>query len=90
MASGSIINKDRSPFLRHHTAQSLNLLIIGVIAGFAIGLVGGILTIVGIGFLILLLLPVLSIYMIVIEVIACMAANRGEGYRIPLTPNWIR
>ncbi|WP_432788855.1 DUF4870 domain-containing protein [Brevibacterium sp. K11IcPPYGO002] len=85
-----IINKDKSPFLRHHGAQSLNLLIIGVIAGFGIGLIGGILTIVGIGFLILLLLPVLSIYMIVIEIIAGMAANRGEGYRIPMTPNWIK
>ncbi|WP_169252400.1 DUF4870 domain-containing protein [Brevibacterium sp. 'Marine'] len=85
-----IINKDKSPFLRHHGAQSLNLLIIGVIAGFGIGLIGGILTIVGIGLLILLLLPVLSIYMIVIEIIAGMAANRGEGYRIPMTPNWIK
>lgn len=85
-----IINKDKSPFLRHHGAQSLNLLIIGVIAAFGIGLIGGILTIVGIGFLILLLLPVLSIYMIVIEIIAGMAANRGEGYRIPMTPNWIK
>src|SRR5699024_467803 len=27
-----LINKDRSPFIRHHGAQSLNLLIIGVIA----------------------------------------------------------
>lgn len=85
-----IINKDKSPFLRHHGAQSLNLLIVGVIAAFGIGLIGGILTIVGIGFLILLLLPVLSIYMIVIEIIAGMAANRGEGYRIPMTPNWIK
>jgi uncharacterized Tic20 family protein len=85
-----IINKDKSPFLRHHGAQSLNLLIIGVIAGFGIGLIGGILSIVGIGLLILLLLPVLSIYMIVIEIIAGMAANRGEGYRIPMTPNWVK
>lgn len=85
-----IINKDKSPFLRHHGAQSLNLLIIGVIAGFGIGLIGGVLSIVGIGLLILLLLPVLSIYMIVIEIIAGLAANRGEGYRIPMTPNWIK
>lgn len=85
-----IINKDKSPYLRHHGAQSLNLLIIGVIAGFGIGLIGGILTIVGIGLLILLLLPLLTIYMIVIEIIAAMAANRGEGYRIPMTPNWIK
>ncbi|WP_152346291.1 DUF4870 domain-containing protein [Brevibacterium sp. CFH 10365] len=85
-----IINKDKSPFLRHHGAQSLNLLIIGVIAGFGIGLIGGVLSIVGIGLLILLLLPVLSIYMIIIEIIAGLAANRGEGYRIPMTPNWIK
>ncbi|UVI34546.1 DUF4870 domain-containing protein [Brevibacterium spongiae] len=85
-----IINKDKSPYLRHHGAQSLNLLIVGVIAAFGIGLIGGILTIVGIGFLILLLLPVLTIYMIVIEIIAGLAANRGEGYRIPMTPNWIK
>lgn len=85
-----IMNKDKSPYLRHHGAQSLNLLIIGVIAGFSIGLIGGLLSIVGIGFLILLLLPLLSLYMIIIEIVAGLAANRGEGYRIPMTPNWIK
>ena len=85
-----LINKDRSPFIRHHGAQSLNLLIIGVIAVIGLGFIGGVLSIVGIGLLILLLIPVVSIYMIVIEIIAGLAANRGEGYRIPMTPNWIK
>ena len=85
-----LINKDRSPFIRHHGAQSLNLLIIGVIAVVGLGFIGGVLSIVGIGLLILLLIPVVSIYMIVIEIIAGLAANRGEGYRIPMTPNWIK
>src|SRR5699024_851321 len=64
-----LINKDRSPFIRHHGAQSLNLLIIGVIAVVGLGFIGGVLSIVGIGLLILLLIPVVSIYMIVIEII---------------------
>ena len=85
-----LINKDRSPFIRHHGAQSLNLLIIGVIAVVGLGFIGVVLSIVGIGLLILLLIPVVSIYMIVIEIIAGLAANRGEGYRIPMTPNWIK
>ena len=85
-----LINKDRSPFIRHHGAQSLNLLIIGVIAVIGLGFIGGVLSVVGIGLLILLLIPVVSIYMIVIEIIAGLAANRGEGYRIPMTPNWIK
>lgn len=85
-----LINKDKSPFIRHHGAQSLNLLIVGVITCFGIGIVGGLLSIIGIGLILLLLLPVVTIYMIIIEIIAGVAANRGEGYKIPLTPNWIK
>lgn len=85
-----LINKDRSPFIRHHGAQSLNLLIIGVIAVVGLSFIGVVLSIVGIGLLILLLIPVVSIYMIVIEIIAGLAAHRGEGYRIPMTPNWVK
>src|SRR5699024_10813848 len=85
-----LINKDRSPFIRHHGAQSLNLLIIGVIAVVSLRFIGGVLSIVCIGLLILLLLPVVSIYTIAFQIIAGLAANRGEGYRIPMTPNWIK
>src|SRR5699024_6913397 len=56
-----LINNDRSPFLRRRGAQSLNLLISGVIAVVGLGFIGGVLSIVGIGLLILLLIPVVSI-----------------------------
>src|SRR5699024_12682446 len=58
-----LINKDRSPFSRHHGAQSLNLLIIGVIAVVGLGFIGGVLSIVCIGLLLLVLIPTAPHYM---------------------------
>jgi len=75
---GYIVLKDRGPFIRAHTATALNFQITLAIAGF----VGGILTIIGIGFLILAAVWILNI---VFSIMAAIAANKGEWYTYPLT-----
>ena len=75
---GYIVLKDRGPFIRAHTATALNFQITLAIAGF----VGGILTIIGIGFLILAAVWILNI---IFSIMAAIAANKGEWYSYPLT-----
>ncbi|QYF74768.1 DUF4870 domain-containing protein [Cryobacterium sp. PAMC25264] len=75
---GYIVLKDRGPFIRAHTATALNFQITLAIAGF----VGGILTVIGIGFLILAAVWILNI---VFSIMAAIAANKGEWYTYPLT-----
>ena len=75
---GYIVLKDRGPFIRAHSATALNFQITIAIAYF----VGGILTVIGIGVLILAAAGILNI---VFSIIAAVAANKGEWYTYPLT-----
>jgi len=75
---GYLVLKDRGPFVRAHTATALNFQLTLLIAY----VVGGILSVVGIGLLILLAAWVLNI---VFSIIAAVKANRGEWYKYPLT-----
>ncbi len=69
--------KPEQPFVKHHAAEALNFQITVTIAAF----VSGLLMLVLIGFL---LLPVVLIGALVLEVMAALAANRGEWYRFPI------
>jgi uncharacterized Tic20 family protein len=80
---GYLVLKDRGPFVRAHTATALNFQLTLLIAY----LVGGILTIVFIGFLILFAAYVLNI---VFCIIAALKANKGEWYTYPLTIPFLR
>ena len=75
---GSIVLTDRGPFIRAHSATALNFQITIAIAYF----VGGILTVIGIGVLILAAAGILNI---VVSIIAAVAATKGEWYTYPLT-----
>jgi len=75
---GYIVLKDRGPFIRAHSATALNFQITLAIVYF----VGGILTVIGIGVLILAAAGILNI---VFSIIAAVAANKGEWYTYPLT-----
>lgn len=74
---GYLVLKDRGPFIRSHTATALNFqitLFIGYV-------VGWILSIVGIGLIILLAVWVLNI---VFSIIAAIKANQGQFYTYPI------
>jgi len=80
---GYLIFKDRGPFVRAHTRTALNFQITMVI-GYVLG---GILTLVGIGFLIIIAIAVI---IIIFSIIAAIAANKGQAYSYPLTFRFIK
>ncbi len=77
-----LVLKDRGPFIRRHAATALNFQLTMVIAQ----LIGGILTFVLVGFLVLL---AVSAMIIIFGIIAAIAANKGEWYSYPLTITFV-
>jgi hypothetical protein len=78
-----LVLKDRGPFVRWHTRQALNFhitLVIAYIAGFVLSLVF-------VGYLILLAAVVMQI---IFGIVAAVAANRGEFYRIPIAIEFVK
>lgn len=73
-----LIAKDDQPFFKHHAAEALNFQITVTIAYVASVL----LMIVLIGFI---LFPLVWVGALVLEIMATMAANRGEWYRYPIS-----
>lgn len=80
---GYLVLKDRSAFVREHSRQALNFQITMAIAY----VVGWVLTIVLIGFLVVMAVWVVNI---VFSIIAAIAANKGELYKYPLTIQFIK
>lgn len=80
---GYIVLKDRGPFIREHTTTALNFQLTMLIAS----VVGGIMTLLLIGFLILI---AVAIVIIVFSIIAAVAANNGQSYRYPLSITFVR
>lgn len=78
-----LVLKDRGPFVRAHTATALNFQLTLLIVYVA----GGVLSIVGIGLLVLAAAGVLAI---VFPIIAAVKANGGQWYRYPLTITFVR
>ena len=79
---GYLVLKDRGPFVRAHTATALNFQITLFIAY----VVGWILSIVGIGLLIVAAVWVVNI---VFSIIAAVKANQGAYYTYPIAIKFI-
>ncbi|CAN7431572.1 DUF4870 domain-containing protein [Microbacterium sp. LjRoot45] len=79
---GYLVLKDRGPFVRAHTATALNFQITIALAFF----VGGVLSIIGIGFLIILAAWVVDL---VFSIIAAVKSNQGQWYTYPLAIKFI-
>lgn len=79
---GYLVLKDRGPFVRAHTATALNFQLTMLIAS----LVGTVLSIIGIGLVILLAVYVVNI---VFSIIAAVTANKGEWYTYPLSISFV-
>ena len=78
-----LVLRERGPFVRWHTAQALNFQLTVLLAY----IVSGLLTIVVIGFFLLIAVWVVSI---VFMIMAAVAANRGEYYKYPLTITFVQ
>jgi len=77
-----LVLKDRGPFVRWHTTQALNFQLTLLLAYIA----GGVLSLVFVGFFVLIAAFVLNI---VFGILAAMAASRGEFYRIPVAIEFV-
>lgn len=78
-----LVLRDRGPFIRQHTAAALNFqltVLIGYVAG-------AVLSLIFIGYLLLLAVWVLSI---VFAIMAAVAANRGEYYKYPIAITFVQ
>ena len=84
-----LVYRERSALVDFHGKQQLNLAITVVAATILFG-VGGLVTLAAVW--IFLALPMLAygIYVIVISIMAAVAANKGEYYRIPLIIRFIK
>ncbi|MCY7325780.1 MAG: DUF4870 domain-containing protein [Microbacteriaceae bacterium] len=78
-----LVFKDRGPFIRAHSLTALNFQLTMLIAA----AIGTMLTIVGIGFLVL---GAVSIAILVFSIIAAVAANNGQFYSYPLTIPFVK
>ncbi|WP_082537693.1 DUF4870 domain-containing protein [Angustibacter sp. Root456] len=87
-----LMYKDRSAFVRRHAAASLNfqiMLLIVSVLGFVVAVPLAVLTL-GIGlFAFVLAAVVVAVAAIVLQVVAALAANRGQDYQYPLTPTLV-
>jgi len=81
-----LVKRDESGYVRYHAAQSLNLGLTGLIYGFGGAIIGILLAIGTKGFALIVVIPLFIAYAIahlVFLILAAIAANRGELYRIP-------
>lgn len=91
-----LVKKDESPFVREHTRQGLNAWITNIIATFAasfvLGILGFLLALVtfGLGMFIVYFAFLIPIFYAVLYVIAAVAGNKGEGYKFPLTFEFVK
>jgi len=77
---------NESPYVRYHAAQSLNMGITAVIYSFGGVIVGVVLALVSHGFALIVLIPLFIVYALahlIYLILAAIAANRGELYRVP-------
>jgi uncharacterized Tic20 family protein len=87
-----LIYKDRSLFVRRHAAAALNFQIMLLIVSVVAVVVGFVLTIVTLGFGLILLVPFLLLLVvasIVLQIMGAVAANKGQEFRYPLTPDMV-
>ncbi|GAA4393739.1 DUF4870 domain-containing protein [Brevibacterium sp. R8603A2] len=85
-----IMKKDESAFVREHARQSLNAQIMNAILCYGIMLISLPLMLVFIGFITFWLAFIPPIIYIVFEIIAAVAANKGEGYKIPMKADMVK
>ncbi|MCR8670326.1 DUF4870 domain-containing protein [Agrococcus sp. HG114] len=81
-----LMYKDRSAFARQESKEALNFGIFMTILTIGLIVVGSILSIVGIGFLLLALWWVPGLLQVIFSIIGAMRVNNGGSYRYPF--NW--
>ncbi len=82
-----LVKKDSSRFVDFHGKDALNFQLTLLLATISL-MVVGFLTMIGL-FIVIPLIWVIGMGALVLEIMACLAANRGEWHRYPLTIKFI-
>jgi uncharacterized Tic20 family protein len=78
-----LVFRDRGPFVRHHSANALNVqIIVGIVFLISIPLM-----FVLIGFV---TFAAAWVFAVIVHIIGAVKANNGEWYNPPLTPNFVK
>ncbi|MDN5658175.1 DUF4870 domain-containing protein, partial [Brevibacterium sandarakinum] len=91
-----LVKKDESPYVREHSRQGLNAMITNCLATFAAAIVFMIIAFVlalvtfGLGFFVYFLAFLVPLVYTVLYIIAAVAGNKGEGYKFPLTFDFVK
>lgn len=80
-----LVKKDSSRFVDHHGRESLNFQITVFLVSFCLGAMAFVMMFFFIGILLIPLLMAIGVLALVAEIMACLAANRGEWHRYPCT-----
>jgi len=80
-----LIKKDQSKFLDHHGREALNFQLNVLIVTLTLTFLAAVLMFVFIGILLFPLIFAVAIGALVFEILAGIAANRGEWHRYPCT-----
>jgi len=80
-----LIKKDTSPFVDHHGREALNFQFTVFIVMMALSFITFILMFILVGVLLIPVIFALGILVLVAEIMACVAANKGEWYRYPFS-----
>jgi uncharacterized Tic20 family protein len=78
-----LVKKDESPFINHHGREALNFQITVFLAHLVLFGLMLVSIFVFVGVFLIPLLFVLPLLALIAEIMACMAANRGEWHRYP-------
>ena len=78
-----LVKKDQSRFVDHHGKEALNFQLTVIISCLALFMLG-IMTFVGL-IIAIPMIWVIGIVAFIFEIVACLAASRGEWHRYPMT-----
>lgn len=79
---------NRNRFVRFHSFQSLFFCLASVVLQVALGVLSSVLAVVGIGFLVAMVMPLVSLALFVVWIILVVKAFQGTQYRLPLIGDW--
>lgn len=85
-----LMKKDQSAFVADQAKESLNFQISVTIYAIALAVLGFILSFIGIGILLWILLGALPVAEAIFVIIAGIKANGGEAYRYPATLRFVK
>ncbi len=78
----------KNRFIRFHSFQSLFYCVASIAIQIVLGILSSILAVIGIGFIIGMLLPILSLALFVVWIILVIKAFQGQTYKLPLIGDW--